>query len=63
MTDDNPIKKIEDEKAMNDLGKMALLVYRGAIEAGAEPFEAYFVTAAYFRGMFGGSLDQPSEEN
>lgn len=60
---ENPINDIEDIKALMDMGKMGYYIYRGALDEGASIIEAYRVTAAYFRGMFGGSGDSPSEDD
>lgn len=62
MMSEDPIKQIEDEKTYLDFGKMAYLVYRGALEEGASPQEAYIVTSAYFRGIAGGAADNPEDK-
>jgi len=61
LPENDPIKKIEDVNAMQGFGQMAYHVYKGAIDEGATKMEAYLVTAAYFRGMFGGSSDNPQD--
>lgn len=63
MTEDNPITRIEDEKALLDFGKMGFLIYRGAVAEGATLEEAFRVTSAYFRGLVGGSLDGPTDKD
>lgn len=61
--EENPIRKIEDEKMLLDMGKMGFLIYRGATEEGATLTEAFRVTSAYFKGMFGSAQDTDYTNN
>jgi hypothetical protein len=63
MMEKDPLTKIEDENTLSDLGKMGYTIYKGAIEEGATIEEAFRVTAAWFRGMVGGSLDATDKDD
>lgn len=56
------MKKIEEDKGYKDLGKMGYLVFYGALEEAPSRIDAFLVTVAYFRGMFGSAHDQPKED-
>lgn len=57
------IKKVEDEVAYRDMGKMGYLVFQGALdESDGDKQMAYIVMVGYFRGIASGSLDYPSED-
>ncbi len=59
---ENPMKQIEDTKALMDIGKMGLNILRGAIEDGATPVEAATVLSSYYAGMFMSAKDNEDEE-
>ncbi len=59
----HPIKKIEEDEGWKDMGRMGVKIFLAALEeAGGDVKIASHVTAAYFRGMFSGTQDHPSEE-
>lgn len=41
----------DDEPDHRPMGAMGYSIWLGAVEAGASPLEAMFVTAAFFRGI------------
>ena len=50
MMTDNPISKIEDEKAWMDFGKQAYLIMKGALNEGSTREEAMAIVAAFYAG-------------
>jgi len=60
--EEHPLKKIEESQAYIDMGKMGVLVYMGALEESGDANIAVKVTAAYFRGMFGGANDSTNPD-
>lgn len=60
---DNPMDDIESNKAFGDLGALGLTTYRGVIEAGGTPAEAFDVLAAYFVGLFKANAATPPTED
>ena len=50
--DNDIIKKIEEAKGFEDIGKMAALVYKGALEESGDVSVAHVATSAFFAGMF-----------
>lgn len=60
---ENPLENIENDKAMHDMGVMAVGVYTGALEASeGNPYQAFIATAAYFSGMFHGPTPEKDED-
>lgn len=60
---DDPMDDIESNKAFGDLGALGLSTYRGVIEAGGTPAEAFTVLAAYFTGLFKANPSESPKEN
>lgn len=52
------LKKLEEAKGFEDMGKMAVLVYRGAFEESQSAPLAHEATSAFFRGMFLASKEE-----
>jgi hypothetical protein len=49
---DDPLRHIEDTLGQQDIGRMAVNIYRGALEQADGDTEVAFVaTAAYFAGL------------
>lgn len=63
VTDENPLDVIENESFWKDTGKQGLLIYRGAVEAGATSLEAATVLRGFYAGMFKGVLDNKEEDD
>lgn len=59
----DPIKDIEDKKGNEDMGKLAVQVFRGAREEADTFLDAFWAVAAYYCGMFRSAQNpDPDEE-
>ena len=59
--DNDILKKIEEAKGFEDLGRMAALVYKGAYDESQSISEAHVATSAFFEGMFRASKKEEED--
>lgn len=62
MTDEHPIKSIEDVNHWRDLGRQGYLMLEGSLASGATLSDAMNVLTAFYRGMFEAVQKQGTED-
>jgi hypothetical protein len=60
MTDEHPIKQIEDASFWTDIGKQGALIFAGALEESGNLATATDVTAAFYQGLWS-SVKKPED--